>query len=61
MFSNLFALSALLGFMAALPVKSADIPVTVGGPGGVTQFNPPNVVGYLHDSCREFLDQWIYD
>jgi len=47
MFSNLFALSALLGFMAALPVKSADIQVTVGGAGGITQFNPSNVVSYL--------------
>lgn len=43
MFSKLFALSALIGFMTVLPVKSAEIQVTVGGPGGVTQFNPSSV------------------
>ena len=47
MFSNLFALSALLGLLVALPVKSADIQVTVGGPGGIIQYNPSNVVSYL--------------
>ena len=31
--------------MATLPVKSAQIQVTVGGPGGVIQYNPPFVVG----------------
>ena len=49
MFSKLFTLSALLGFMAVLPVKSAEIQVTVGGPGGVTQYNPSSVVGCLHN------------
>jgi hypothetical protein len=49
MFSNLFALSALLGFMAALPVKSAQIQVTVGGPGGIIQYNPSSVVGCLYE------------
>jgi len=39
----LFALSAMLGLMAILPVKSDQIQVTVGGLGGVTLFNPPSV------------------
>jgi hypothetical protein len=43
--SKLFAVSALLGLMATLPVKSAQIQVTVGGPGGITQFSPSSVVG----------------
>jgi len=43
---KLFALSTLLGLMVAAPVKSAQIQVTVGGPGGVTQFSPSSVVGY---------------
>ncbi|KAI0279815.1 hypothetical protein BGY98DRAFT_966803 [Russula aff. rugulosa BPL654] len=41
--SKLFAVSALLGLMVTLPVKSAQIQVTVGGPGGVTQFSPTSV------------------
>jgi len=41
--SKLFALSSLLGLMAARPVRSAQIQVTVGGPGGVTQFSPSSV------------------
>ena len=49
MFSKLFALSALIGFMAVLPVKSAEIQVTVGGPGGVTQFSPSSVVDCLYN------------
>jgi plastocyanin len=49
MFSNLFALSALLGFMAALPVKSAQIQVTVGGPGGIIQYNPSSVNANVGD------------
>jgi hypothetical protein len=59
MFSNLFALSALLGFMAALPVKSANIQVTVGGPGGVVAYNPSNVVGSCTIFSCELLDQRI--
>ena len=46
--SKLFALSSLLGLMAVLPVRSAQIQVTVGGPGGVTKFTPPTVVGRPH-------------
>jgi len=40
--SKFFALSSLL-VMAALPVRPAQIQVTVGGPGGVTQFSPSSV------------------
>ena len=45
--SKFFALSSLL-VMAALPVRPAQIQVTVGGPGGVTQFSPSSVVGRLY-------------
>jgi len=48
--SKLFALSALLGLMATLPVKSAQIQVTVGGPGGVTQYNPSSVNANVGDT-----------
>jgi len=41
--SKLFVLSSLLCLFAALPVRSAQIQVTVGGPGGVTQFSPSSV------------------
>lgn len=51
-FSKFLALSALLGLMATLPVKSAEILVTVGGPGGVVQYSPNNVVGYLYAISR---------
>ncbi|KAH9955623.1 hypothetical protein BC827DRAFT_1236135 [Russula dissimulans] len=45
------SLSALLGLMmAALPVNSAQIEVTVGGPGGITLFNPNNVVAQVGDT-----------
>ena len=54
--SKLFAVSALLGLMATLPVKSAQIQVTVGGPGGVTQFTPSSVVGYLYSVLFSPLD-----
>lgn len=49
MLSNSFAISALLGLMTVLPVKAADIQVTVGGPGGVVAYTPSSVVGYLYD------------
>jgi plastocyanin len=42
-YSKLFAVSAMLGLMATLPVKSAQIQVTVGGPGGVIQYSPSSV------------------
>jgi hypothetical protein len=48
MFSKLSALSALLGFIAAVPVKSAVIQVQVGGPGGTIAYSPNNVVGCLY-------------
>ena len=54
--SKLFAVSTLLGLMATLPVKSAQIPVTVGGPGGVTQFSPSSVVGCLYHALSSPLD-----
>jgi len=45
------SLSALLGLMmAAAPVKSAQIQVTVGGPGGVTLFTPNNMTAQIGDS-----------
>ncbi|KAI0003402.1 Cupredoxin [Russula compacta] len=48
-FSKFLALSALLGLMATLPVKSAEILVTVGGPGGVVQYSPNNVTANVGD------------
>lgn len=48
--SKLFAASALLGLMATLPVKSAQIQVTVGGPGGTTQFTPSSVNATVGDT-----------
>jgi len=57
MFSNLFALSALLGFMTALPVKSANIQVTVGGPGGVVAYNPSNVTANVGDTVTFIFQQ----
>jgi len=48
--SKLFAVSALLGLMAILPVKSAQIQVTVGGPGGITQFAPSSVNANVGDT-----------
>jgi len=35
--------------MAVLPVKSAQIQVTVGGPGGITQYNPSSVNANVGD------------
>jgi hypothetical protein len=46
--SKSFAISALLGLLAVLPVKAVEIPVTVGGPGGVVKYTPPSVVGCLY-------------
>jgi len=57
MFSNLFALSALLGFMAALPVESANIQVIVGGPGGVVAYNPSNVTANVGDTVTFIFQQ----
>jgi len=57
MFSKLFALSALLGFMAVLPVKSADISVTVGGPGGVIKYTPNNVNANVGDTVTFTFQQ----
>jgi len=57
MFSKLSALSALLGFMAVLPVKSADFPVTVGGPGGIIQYNPTSVNANVGDTVTFSFQQ----
>ena len=45
MFSKLFALSTLLGLLAALPANAAEIDVVLGGPDGLIQYNPSFVVG----------------
>ena len=55
-YSKLFAVSAMLGLMATLPVKSAQIQVTVGGPGGVIQYSPSSVVGCLYYVLSSPLD-----
>lgn len=44
MFSELFALSTLLGLLAALPANAAEIQVVAGGPDGLIQYNPSYVV-----------------
>jgi len=49
MFSEVFALSTLIGFATVVPVKSTEIPViTVGGAGDRIQSNPSSVVGCLY-------------
>jgi len=45
MFSKIFALSTLLGLLAALPANAAEIEVVAGGPDGLIQYNPSFVVG----------------
>jgi hypothetical protein len=45
MFSKLFALSTLLGLLAALPSNAAEFEVVAGGPDGLIQYNPSFVVG----------------
>jgi hypothetical protein len=37
-------LAIALAFAAIPPTRSAEIQVTVGGPGGVVAYNPPSVV-----------------
>jgi len=49
MFSKLFAASALLGLMAALPVQSTAVEVVAGGPDGLIQYNPSFVVRRPYD------------
>ena len=49
MFSKLFALSTLLGLLAALPANAAKIEVVAGGPDGLIQYNPSFVVGDPHN------------
>ena len=44
MFSKIFALSTLLGLLAALPANAAEIEVVAGGPDGLIQYNPSFVV-----------------
>ncbi|KAI9456461.1 hypothetical protein F5148DRAFT_369958 [Russula earlei] len=44
------SLCALLGLLAALPVKSAVFQVTVGGPGGIIQYNPSTVTAQPGDT-----------
>jgi hypothetical protein len=45
MFSKLFALSTVLGLLAALPSNAAEFEVVAGGPDGLIQYNPSFVVG----------------
>ena len=44
MFSKLFALSTLLGLLAALPSNAAEFEVVAGGPDGLIQYNPSFIV-----------------
>ena len=44
MLSRLFALSTVLGLLAALPANAAEIEVVAGGPDGLIQYNPSFVV-----------------
>jgi len=47
MFSKVFALSTLLGLLAAMPAKATgtEVEVVAGGPDGLIQYNPSFVVG----------------
>ena len=45
MFSKLFALSTLLGLLAAMPAQATEVEVVAGGPDGLIQYNPSFVVG----------------
>ena len=44
MFSKLFALSTLLGLLAALTANAPESEVVAGGPDGLIQYNPSFVV-----------------
>ena len=57
MFSKLFALSTLLGLLAALPANAAEIEVVAGGPDGLIQYNPSFVVGPHTASRLELLNK----
>ena len=47
MFSKLFALSTLLGLLAAMQAQAqaTEVEVVAGGPDGLIQYNPSFVVG----------------
>jgi len=45
MFSKVFALSTLLGLLAAMPAQATTVEVVAGGPDGLIQYNPSFVVG----------------